>query len=137
MPFFAVSERIRIKTATHAEHFQFPPGELERYEAGGDVAIMLYVLRHKVQQHRNLRAMLLATGDRLIAEDSPRDRNWGTGAAAPSLLTAGGRLSVSHRPGRGHSQQQPSGLNKLGICWMALRAELRESEAAATGGPSL
>lgn len=38
--------------------------------------------RHKFRQHADLRAFLLATGDRVLVEASPLDRVWGIGLAA-------------------------------------------------------
>ena len=54
--------------------------------------------------------MLLATGMRLIAEDAWWDAEWGTG-----------------KDGKGR--------NKLGICLMAIRKELRTA-VDSLGGPS-
>jgi ribA/ribD-fused uncharacterized protein len=107
MPVTEVADRRAVKSSTRPEHFAFPEGELERFENGVDIAIMLSVNRHKFTAHPNLRNMLLATGQRRIVEASPWDANWGAG-----------------RDGKG--------LNKLGACLMALRAELREQPAHAS-----
>ena len=75
--------------------------ELMRFEKGTDIAIMLHVQRHKSHAHAELRRMLLDTGMRRIVDRAPWDANWGTG-------------------------HDGKGFNKLGVCLMALRAELRE-----------
>lgn len=64
------------------------------------VETMRWILRCKVQQHEYVRRKLLATGDRLLVEDSWRDDFWGWG------------------PTRG-------GQNMLGKLWMEIRAEIR------------
>lgn len=61
---------------------------------------MLEVLRSKVNQHEYVRRKLLATGDRILVENSWRDDVWGWG------------------PNR-------DGQNLLGKLWMEIRAELR------------
>ena len=70
------------------------------------VKIMGEILRAKADQHEYVRRKLLATGDRLLIENSWRDDFWGWG------------------PNR-------DGKNMLGKCWMQVRADLRESAAAA------
>lgn len=62
--------------------------------------IMRDILRAKAQQHEYVRLKLLATGDRILVEDSWRDDVWGWG------------------PNR-------DGQNMLGKLWMEVRAELR------------
>lgn len=64
------------------------------------IEIMGQILRAKVAQHEYVKRKLLATGDRLLVEDSWRDDFWGWG------------------PDR-------SGKNMLGAIWMEIRAELR------------
>ncbi len=66
--------------------------------------VMDRALRAKFAQHRDLRALLLGTGDEAIDEDSPKDYYWGIGADG-------------------------TGQNKLGEMLMRLRAELRGSAA--------
>jgi N-glycosidase YbiA len=60
----------------------------------------------KFSQHEDIRAVLLATGDAEIVEDSPTDSYWGAGA---------------HGGGR----------NRLGRILMSVREELRRQEAGA------
>jgi ribA/ribD-fused uncharacterized protein len=65
--------------------------------------IMRQAVLGKFTQHPDLRAVLLATGDALLVEDSPTDAYWGIG---------------SHGGGK----------NKLGRILMSVREELRASE---------
>lgn len=67
-------------------------------------AVMLTALRAKFSQHPDLRQRLLATGDALLIEHTPRDAYWGDGA-----------------DGRG--------LNRLGQLLMQVRAEIRRTQA--------
>ena len=67
------------------------------------VDIMRNILRAKTQQHSYVHRKLLDTGDRILVEDSWRDRFWGWG------------------PNR-------DGQNMLGRLWMEIRDELRQSE---------
>ena len=60
--------------------------------------VMRRALHAKFTQHDELRALLLATGEKLLVEDSPDDRYWGT--------------------------VNGDGVNRLGKLLMALRAEL-------------
>jgi len=64
------------------------------------VDVMRDILRAKAAQHEYVRRKLLATGDRVLVEDSWRDDYWGWG------------------PNR-------DGQNMLGKLWMEVRAELR------------
>jgi N-glycosidase YbiA len=66
-------------------------------------AIMREAVLAKFTQHADLRAVLLATGDAAIVEDSPTDDYWGCGA---------------HGGGR----------NKLGRILMSVRDELRAQQ---------
>jgi adenylate cyclase len=66
--------------------------------------VMDRALRAKFAQHRDLRALLLGTGDEVIAETAPKDYYWGIG-------------------------EDGTGQNKLGEMLMRLRAELRGSAA--------
>ena len=65
--------------------------------------VMYRAVRSKFETHARLRALLLATGDEDLLEDSPTDAYWGVGADG-------------------------QGLNKLGQILMRVRAELREAE---------
>jgi len=84
-----------------------------------DLALMEWVLRLKLEQHPQLKADLLATGDEIIIEDvsnrpsGGRHIFWGMSNASGSWV----------------------GDNALGKIWMKLREELRNgsSTGAATG----
>lgn len=65
------------------------------------IRVMREILRAKAAQHEYVRRKLLATGDRMLIENSWRDDFWGWG------------------PNR-------AGKNVLGKLWMEVRAELRE-----------
>ena len=65
----------------------------------------------------DLRAMLLATGERELVEASPRDRIWGVGFAEKNA----------------ENNRVRWGQNLLGKALMNVRARLRE-ESAQTGG---
>lgn len=69
---------------------------------------------HKFAQHADLRAFLLATGERVLVEASPRDRIWGIGLTADDE--------------RAHDPAQWRGLNLLGFALMEARERLREEE---------
>ena len=81
--------------------------ESRRFEfvAAGSVA--------KFGQHPGLREFLLATGERVLVEASPRDRVWGIG------------LSAGHE--RAADPRQWHGLNLLGFALMRARATLRDA----------
>ena len=64
----------------------------------------------KFGQHPDLRDYLLATGDRVLVEASPRDQVWGIGMAATSDLAA--------------SPEHWRGLNLLGFALMEARHQL-------------
>lgn len=68
--------------------------------------VMREILRAKAEQHEYVRRKLLATGDRILVEDSWRDSYWGWG------------------PNR-------DGQNMLGKLWMEVRADLARSDALA------
>lgn len=72
------------------------------------VDVMRNILRAKVDQHEYVKRKLLATGDRILIEDSWRDDFWGWG---------------SNRDGQ----------NILGKLWMEVRAELRGAMAKKGG----
>jgi ribA/ribD-fused uncharacterized protein len=65
-------------------------------------AVMDRAVRRKFERHESLRALLLSTGDEEIVEDAPNDCYWGSG-------------------------RDGTGLNKLGLLLMRIRAELREA----------
>lgn len=67
--------------------------------------------RAKFSQNSEMRAALLATGDRLLVEASPLDRIWGVGLRADDP--------------RIHDPSQWRGRNLLGVALMRVRAELR------------
>jgi ribA/ribD-fused uncharacterized protein len=74
-----------------------------------DLERMRICLRLKINQHHNLKEMLLFTGDAMIIEDSSKRLN-------VSGLFWGSAKIVGEWVGR----------NKLGILWMDLREELKE-----------
>jgi predicted NAD-dependent protein-ADP-ribosyltransferase YbiA (DUF1768 family) len=74
-----------------------------------DLERMRICLRLKINQHNNLKEMLLLTGDAMIIEDSSKRLN-------VSGLFWGAAKIVGEWVGR----------NKLGILWMDLREELKE-----------
>lgn len=67
--------------------------------------VMRWVLRLKFEQHPDLRELLLATGDALLVEHTPRDSFWGDGGDG-------------------------SGENWLGRLLVELRSELRSAPPA-------
>ncbi len=69
------------------------------------LAVMGDVVRDKFQRHREIQQTLIATGDRVLIEDSPVDYFWGCGA-------------------------DRTGANHLGRILMRVRDELRRSETA-------
>jgi ribA/ribD-fused uncharacterized protein len=68
--------------------------------------VMRRAVRQKFTEHADLRAVLLATGDEAIVEDSPRDAYWGCG-------------------------KDGTGKNMLGTILMEIRVELRTSDPLA------
>lgn len=95
--------RDSVKNAKSAhEAFRFAQSfkhmQLENWDAV-KVGVMRDILRAKAAQHEYVRRKLLATGERLLVEDSWRDPFWGWG------------------PNR-------DGQNMLGKLWMDVRAEL-------------
>lgn len=60
---------------------------------------MKRILQHKVDQHEYVKRKLMATGDRILVEDSWRDDVWGWG-------------------------ENKEGQNLLGKLWMEIRQEL-------------
>lgn len=77
----------------------------------GSPSICDYVLLHKFAQHSQLKAALLATGDKVIGEAAPHDLRWGTG------IGLGERGSLD--PASWH------GVNMLGKSLMRVREVLR------------
>ncbi len=68
---------------------------------------------HKFSAHEELRAFLLATGDRVLVEASPVDRVWGIGIAADDERAA--------------DPERWRGPNLLGFALMAARERLAAS----------
>jgi ribA/ribD-fused uncharacterized protein len=68
---------------------------------------------HKFGSEPSLRAYLLATGDDVLVEASPRDRIWGIG------------MGASH--GDARDPRRWRGSNLLGFALMRARARLREA----------
>lgn len=90
----ATSAHEAFKAAERLKQFRNPDWDAVK------VDIMRDILRAKVDQHEYVRRKLLATGDRILIEDSWRDDFWGWG-------------------------QNMDGQNMLGKLWMEVRAELR------------
>jgi ribA/ribD-fused uncharacterized protein len=67
--------------------------------------VMLRAVRRKFEQHAELRALLLATGDEELIEGAPTDTYWGAG-------------------------REGTGQNKLGAIMERVRAELRATTPA-------
>lgn len=72
------------------------------WDDGISFAVMVEGIRHQAKRHLALREKLLATGDRLLAEDSPWDYIWG-------IRDEHGGMT---------------GRNLLGKAWMVVREEL-------------
>ncbi|OJY94464.1 MAG: hypothetical protein BGP25_05590 [Lysobacterales bacterium 63-13] len=99
----AIAEEIRLAPSAH-EAFKLAERhtKLRRPDWDGiKVDVMRGILRAKAEQHEYVRRKLLATGDRILVEDSWRDAYWGWG---PNL----------------------AGQNMLGRLWMEVRHELRD-----------
>jgi ribA/ribD-fused uncharacterized protein len=94
-------EQVRsARTARRAAHLgRTLPGLRRDWEAVKD-DVMLNALRAKFRQHPDLRAQLVATGDRLLVEHTLNDAYWADGGDG-------------------------SGRNRLGELLMQVRAELR------------
>jgi len=69
-------------------------------------------IKAKFEQNESLKQMLLATGNKHIAEASPHDRIWGIGLAPHDL--------------RAHDMANWDGANLLGEILMLVRQELRD-----------
>jgi len=101
-----IREAIRSARSAHAA---FKLAETHRGAVRPDwpavrVDIMREILRAKAGQHPYVWRKLLATGDRVLVEDSWRDGFWGWGP-------------------------ERAGQNVLGTLWMEIRAELRAGAA--------
>ena len=83
----------------------------KKWEAGKN-AVMEKANIHKFEQNSHLKAVLLSTGDRLLAEASPRDTYWGIG------------IPISDR--RKTVQEQWPGQNHLGQILMKIREHLKQ-----------
>lgn len=100
--------RAAIRAAVHPGHVKrlaAPPGAPRRFSQGSwfrtngmqvradwsdvKLAIMRRADRAKYDQNPDLRALLLATGDAELVEDSPREPFWGTGQDGQGLNWAG------------------------------------------------
>ena len=106
---YSIRYGIRHAASAH-EAFKLAEKHKEHRRSNWDdvkVGTMRGILRAKAEQHEYVRRKLLATGDRLLVEDSWRDDFWGWGA---------------NRDGK----------NMLGKLWMEVRAEIRAA-ANATG----
>ena len=99
---YSIRYGIRHAASAH-EAFKLAEKHKEHRRSNWDdvkVGTMRGILRAKVEQHEYVRRKLLATGDRILVEDSWRDDFWGWG------------------PNR-------DGKNMLGKLWMEVRAEIR------------
>jgi ribA/ribD-fused uncharacterized protein len=67
----------------------------------------------KFTQNEHLKSQLLATGDKILVEASPRDRIWGIGRGAKNAM----------------EYRDSWGLNLLGKALMDVRKNLREEDA--------
>jgi ribA/ribD-fused uncharacterized protein len=74
-------------------------------------AFMATALKAKFMQHADLKAKLLATGDKPIGEANARDKYWGIGTGAAT--------GIAKRPSKW------PGKNRLGQLLMDLRRELK------------
>lgn len=94
----AISAHEAFQIAAANSHLRRPDWDLVK------VDIMRNILRAKVNQHEYVRRKLLATGDRILVEDSWRDDVWGWGP-------------------------NKDGQNLLGNLWMEIRQELRNGSS--------
>lgn len=105
-----VQEMILTARSAH-EAFKIAESQaIFRREGWDDIklSVMRGILSAKVEQHEYVRRKLLATGDRLLVEDSWRDGFWGWG------------------PNR-------NGQNWLGRLWMEVRERLRNPPTVTKG----
>lgn len=84
--------------------------------ATASVPIVGSILYEKFTQNPGLQRALLATGDSVIAEASPRDRIWGIGMGASNPLA--------------RDMGQWKGENRLGRLLMEVRERIRSEEVA-------
>jgi ribA/ribD-fused uncharacterized protein len=77
-----------------------------------DIVVRANIL--KFSQNEHLKSQLLATGDKILVEASPRDRIWGIGRGAKKAMEF----------------RDSWGLNLLGKALMDVRKKLREDDAA-------
>lgn len=112
-----VIEGIAYPTAEHAFHaFKFNDGELRQkilnctspiaaYTLGKElksqrrsdwdeikVGVLTNIIRHKANQHQDVREVLLASGDERIVEVNPNDDFWGDGPDGNGLNHTGNIL---------------------------------------------
>lgn len=100
--------REQIRTAISA-HEAFKIAERNKQFVRKDwslvrLGIMRQLLRAKVDQHEYVKVKLLATGDRMLIEDSWRDSFWGWG-------------------------EDKKGHNALGLLWMSIRDDVKAEKA--------
>lgn len=94
-----------LHAASAHEAFKIAEGAIQYRRADWSAVkadVMRNILRAKVEQHEYVRRKLLATGTRVIVEDSWRDPEWGCGPNG-------------------------DGKNLLGKLWMEIRAEIQRS----------
>lgn len=97
-----IADQIRFAPSAH-EAFKLAQDNKSLQRKDWDdvkVTTMKQILHAKADQHEYVRRKLLATGDRMLIENSWRDSYWGWGA-------------------------DESGINMLGRLWMEVRSELR------------
>jgi ribA/ribD-fused uncharacterized protein len=106
---------IRILAAPHPSRAKALGREARGFDDASWAARRLEIVvagsTAKFGQHPDLREFLLATGDQVLVEASPRDRVWGIGLSAANE--------------RAQDPRQWRGLNLLGFALMRARAALR------------
>lgn len=105
---YRIADKIRFAPSAH-EAFKLAQENKSLQRKDWDsvkVSVMSDILFAKATQHEYVRRKLLATGDRLLVEDSWRDDFWGWG-------------------------ESQNGQNMLGRCWMGVRAAIRAQAEAA------
>jgi ribA/ribD-fused uncharacterized protein len=110
-----IETAMRIQTASHPGAAKALGRQVrgfdERLWAERRFEIVVSGNMGKFGQHADLRDFLLGTGDRVLAEASPRDRIWGIGLSADDE--------------RARSPDRWRGLNLLGFALMETRHRLR------------
>jgi ribA/ribD-fused uncharacterized protein len=101
-----------IKRCTNKTNLKMTPGQLEQW-SNVSYDVMAKALREKFAQNDTLKAKLLATGEKFIAEASPFDRVWGTGRANKDAIC--------------------TGKNKLGQALMCVRQEFIYTRLSLSG----